>query len=271
MFERFYWNDDGTLTDQTIQWANPHSNAAVWDGQSYLYISSFLPFNHKYFDVSVANDKAGTLAVQIWYDNQWVSVVDILDYTSKLTSSGNIVFTIDDEKGWEQEEDSSDITELSTTKIYGAYWSRINLATASASALSINYIGHKFAEDEDLFLKYPMLRNTALMTAFKTGKTDWKDQLILASEFVVADLKSRGLLISKNQILDIKRFKNACCYKAADIIFNGLGGDKWIDYIEKAQARYSEDMNMDNFGIDVNADGAPSRAEKTTRIRRMHR
>ena len=270
MFERFFWDDDGTLTDQTIEWSNPHGDAAVWDGKSYLYISSYLPFNHRYIDISVANDKGGTLDVQHWYSDEWNSVVDTVDYSAKLTKSGNVLFTIDDDNGWDTEDDSSDITELATTKVYNAYWSRITLATALDSALSINYIGYKFAEDSDLLLKYPSLKNSKLKTAFETGKTDWKDQLILASEFIVSDLKSRNLLISKNQILTLDRFTNACVHKTAEIIFNGLG-EKWIDFAARAYTLYNDDMNLDNYGIDLNADGNMDRVEKTVLNQRMTR
>jgi len=270
MFERFYWDDDGTLTDQTIEWSDPHSETALWDGKSYLYISSFLPFNHRYFDIGVANDQAGTLAIQIWYNNDWRTVSDSLDFSKKLTESGNIVFTIDDTYGWMRESDSSDITALATTKVYDSYWMRLTLACATDSALTLNYIGYKFAEDSDLTLKYPMLGRASLKTAFASGKTDWADQLILASQFVIADLKSRNLIFSKDQILDMKRFKDACCYKAAEMIFGGLG-EKWNDTSGQARTRYSEDMNMDNFGIDQNADGILSTGEAVTRIRRMSR
>ncbi len=270
MFERFFWDDDGTLKDQTIEWSNPHADSAIWDGKSRLYMSSFLPFNTKYFDITVANDQGGTLDIDIWYNDGWVSVVDAIDYTELLTKSGNIVFTVDENKGWMIEDKSSDVEGLTTTNIYDSYWLRLTLNAAADSALSINYIGQKFAEDSDLTLKYPMLQNTALMTAFKAGKTDWKDQLVLASEFIVSDLKSRNLIISKDQLLNVARFKDACCHKASEIIFHGLG-EKWFDHATKAQARYSEDMNMDNFGIDLNGDGEPSRAEQAVRIRRLHR
>lgn len=270
MFERFFWDDDGTLTDQTKEWSDPHSNTALWDGKSYLYISSYLPFNHKYFDIDVANDQDGTLAIEIWYNGDWRAVSDIIDFSDKLTASGNIVFTIDDTYGWTNESDSSDIDELSTTKVYDAYWARITLACATDSALKLNYIGYKFAEDSDLLIKYPMLRNQSLKTAFETGKTDWKDQLIIASQFIISDLKSRNLVFSKDQLLDIHRFKDACCYKAAEMIFGGLG-EKWFDYVIKAQERYKEDMNMDNYGIDQNADSVLSRSESTVRIRRLSR
>ena len=115
-----------------------------------------------------------------------------------------------------------------------------------------------------------MLKSQGLKTAFASGKSDWHDQLVLASDFVIDDLKSRNLIISKDQLLNVARFKNACCHKAAEIIFHGLG-EKWFDHATKAEARYSQDMNMDNFGIDINMDGKSSRAEQAVRVTRMTR
>ena len=176
---------------------------------------------------------------------------------------GNILFTIDEDNGWDVECDSSDIPELSTTKVYNAYWMRLSLQTLSASALSIKYIGHKFAEESEMILKYPMLKNQSLKQAFEAGKIDWNDQLFDASKFIIKDLKSRKLMISKNQLLSLERYKDACCHKAAEIIFSALG-EKWVDMSMSAAKDYSTDMNLEDYGLDQNGDGQMSRVEKAS-------
>jgi hypothetical protein len=242
--------------------------------KSYLYISSFFPFNHKYFDISTGNDQNGTLTVETWHNDAWVSAADIIDYTNNgnrsLEQSGNIVFTVDEDEGWSSESDSSDIAELSTTKVYGAYWMRFGFDASSDSAASINYIGHRFADGNGLYSLYPMLDNSSLLARFQTGKTDWNSQLINASVYIIADLKSRNLILSKDQILDIKRFEYPCIHKAAEMIFMGLG----ISYKENeiaANKAYHDIMNTDDFGIDLNGNSRLDRAEKRTVIRRMRR
>lgn len=264
MFERFFWNDDSTLTDQTIEWSNPFTATALWDAKSYLYVSSFLPFNHKYFDISAANDQAGTLTVEIWYNNEWTSVVDIIDYTHdgtrSLGQSGNIFFTLDEDKGWDQEDDSSDITELSTTKVYNVYWMRFGYNASTDSALTINYIGHKFCDDTELYTNYPMLNNDAIKTQFKAGKTDWIDQEISASRAIISDLRSRNIICSKDQILDSRRYQTACMHKTAEIIFSGLG-DSYVDDKNEARKDYRTVMNEGNFLVDSNKNGRLDRSE----------
>jgi hypothetical protein len=261
MFERFLWNDAGTLEDQTIEWSDPYAETAAWDAKSYLYVSSFLPFNHKYFDIATANDQSGTLSVEVYVNNSWVSVVDIVDYTADLTKSGNIYFTTDIDYGWDLEGESSDITELSTTNIYNTYWMRFGFGAAAASALVINYIGQKFCNDHALFSEYPILNNTALMNQFKTGQTDWIPQEVNASTFIVRDLTSRKMILSKDQVLDTKRYELACVHKTAEIIFGGLG-TAYIEDKKTAKKEYGISMNQGQYSVDLNQNARLDRSEK---------
>ena len=263
MFERFFWDNNGTLEDKTIEWTNPNSKTAPYDGQGYIYISSYLPFNHRYFDIDIVNDQGGTLKIDHWWSSEWKTVVDNLDYSELMTKSGNILFTIDKDNGWDAECESSDIPELANTNVYDAYWMRVSLQTPAPSALTINYIGYKFAEESDLFFKYPMLNNARLKSAFASGKTDWNDQLFDASQYIVKDLKSRKIVISKNQVLTLDRYRDACVHKAAEIIFNGLD-EKWVNYIDMARDSYSKDMNLEDYGVDQTGNGQMDRIEKAS-------
>ena len=90
MFERFYWDNDGTLPDQTIEWSYPYGDHAVYDGKSRLYMSSYLPFNNRYFDLALINDQPdASLSIDVWYSDEWVPAVDILDYTNNMNKSGH--------------------------------------------------------------------------------------------------------------------------------------------------------------------------------------
>lgn len=274
MFERFFFNDDGTLVDRTREWSNPYTSTGTWDCKSYLYVSSYYPFNHKYFDISTANDQAGDLSIDVWYNSAWTSAVEVVDYTHDGTrafgQSGNIFFTMEDTKGWMSESDTANITELSTKKIYGMYWMRFGFDASADSACVINYIGHKFCDDTDLYTQYPLFNNSTLKTSFKAGKTDWIDQEIGASDYIISDLKSRYLIVSKDQVLDTNRYKLPCIHKTAELIFGGMG-QSYVDQKNEAKKAYDDSMNKDDFGIDRNADGKYQRSEKRTIIRRLGR
>jgi len=273
MFDRYFIDDAGTIIDRTIPWSNPFTATGAWDCKTYLYVSSFFPFNHKFFEIETANDQAGTLTIDIWYNNAWVSVADIIDYTkgtNTLEVSGNINFTVDKDEGWDQEDDSSDITELADTKVYSVYWMRFGYDASSDSALVINYIGNRFCDDNALFSQYPLFNNSSIMTRFKAGKADWTTQEVSASDAIITDLKSRNMILSKDQILDSKRYEIPCVHKTAEIIFAGLG----ISYAEdRADARkyYTESMNSGDWGIDQNLNGNYDRSEKTPAMMRVGR
>jgi len=274
MFERFFINDDGTLVDRTIEWCNPHTKTGAWDAKSYMYVSSYLPFNHKYIDIATANDKDGTLSIDVWWNNAWRSVGDIIDMTNNgtrsLAVSGNIYFDIDRDYGWEMEAESWDIPELVGTKVYNVYWMRIGFDADTDSALVINYIGHKFCDDTLLYTYYPMLNNSGLLTRFAAGKTNWISQEINASNVLIDDLKRRSLVISKDQIFDTKRYHTACVHKTAQLIFSALG-QAYAENMNQAKKDYDDAMNSDLFGVDKNKDGVLSRVEAAKTIKLMDR
>jgi len=56
----------------------------------FLFIASKLPFNHRYFEISVANIVSANMKIEVWDGNEWVEVVDIIDETSTLSQSGHI-------------------------------------------------------------------------------------------------------------------------------------------------------------------------------------
>jgi hypothetical protein len=264
MFERFFVDDDGTLIDRTVEWSNPYSKPASWDCKSYLYISSFLPFNHKYIDIATANDQAGTLSIDIWYNSEWTSVADIVDETlssgKSLVNSGNIYFYPDSVKGWSLEEDASDITEINK-KIYNVFWMRLGFDASLDSACIINHIGHKFCDDNALFSMFPLFNNDSLKTRFKTGKTNWVEQEVTASQIIVNDLAMRGIIASKDQVVDVKRFELACVFKTAELIFSSLG-QSYVEERNEARKSYSELMSRGSFNVDLSKDGKQDRLEK---------
>jgi len=264
MFERFFVNDDGTLLDRTIEWSNPYTSTGAWDCKSYLYVSSYLPFDHKYIDITTANDQAGTLTVEIWYNSQWVDAVDILDDTKSsgksFAKSGIISFHPDKLKGWDIEDDTDNITELSTKSIYNVYWMRFGIGASSDSACVINHIGHKFCDDYELYAYYPMLNNSAIKTQFKAGKTDWVDQQISASKNIINDLINRNVIKSKDQIFNSKNLVAPCVHKTAELIFAGMGSAFRDDKAE-AKRSYDESMIGSVFNVDVTQDGTQDRIE----------
>lgn len=224
----------------------------------YLYIGSEVPFNSLWFEVSSPNSGAsGNLAVDIWWSNSWSSGVDVIDGTAasgiSLKQSGLVRFSTNIDKGWDNEIRSSDVTGIdSSFQIYNKYWSRLKWPVNATA--SIRYIGQKFCSDEKLYTYYPGFNNSTLKTQFKSGKTDWGEQIVAASEAIIADLISRKVICSRGQIMDSERFAEACSHKTAAIIYGGLG-NAYAESVIRANGEYRRCMNQDNFRIDANLSG----------------
>lgn len=269
MFNRLLLKENAIINDVSMGLSDLWGEPTDWNGMGYLYISSFLPFNHKYFEIYNPNDQAATVAIETYVNGQWVAVDDIIDGTNGFIRSGNIIFT-PAETAWELVGDSSDIAELSTTKIYNSYWLRIAIGAASDSALRLSYVGQKFCNDNDLFGKYPLVDSRRLMDAFKKGKQSWSDQCLLASERIAKDLKAKNVILSADQIIDLKTYEEPAVHKTAEIIFHGLGNSYLVNK-EAAKKEYYATLNLNKFGVDLNKDGMQSRRESTIQSRTMYR
>jgi len=81
---------------------------------------------------------------------------------------------------------------------------------------------------------------------FSTGKTDWDEQLIHASDMIIRDLKNDNRyreFVSRNQILDVEQLNHACVYKLAGSIIYPEFGDDFEKDREQAQRSYKSALD----------------------------
>lgn len=259
---RVIWDDNGTLKDLSQSLNNYHSSTSVIDfvsAEDAIYIGSDLPFNHRYFDVSVVNAAAATVSVSIWNGSEWESAVDVIDQTSNgsapLSASGIVSWTPDrNGSGWSRESTSENVTGISTLKIYNLYWAKMTYSANLTGTLALRYVGHKFSSDEDLIAYYPELNSSSLKTAFKAGKTDWNEQHFAAAEKIIKDLRQQGHIWSRNQILNWELFTIASVHAVAGIVFRAFGDD-YKDNLVQASKDYWDALNLKSFEVDKDADG----------------
>lgn len=262
----FYDASENTFTDCTValnEWNNNKTAAIVFDEGDYLYISSFLPFNHKYFGLSSPSDSNRTATIELLNaPAEWDEVVDTLDYTNGMQANGVIQWTPNYDKNWGMVSDSSrEIPALvNGPTIYDSYWMRISFPVGSD--FTLNYIGQKFSSDSDLYMEYPQLQNTTILNSWKVGKTDWNDQHLLAATYIAKTLKQRNIVINDNQILDIASLRNPSVHKAAQIIFSGLGARNYAEEIKLAAQCFEAAMTQDKFRTDTNANARLDRSER---------
>lgn len=250
----------GSITDLTLTLSEYNSQTATVSLNAdvdYLYIGTSLPFNHKWFEVSSANVTAATPFIEIWYTNQWKSVVDILDRTDSsgtpMAQSGNLEFTPNRDFGWDIELDSDDVTELANAPLtYNKYWMRISY-DANVS-FDLKYVGQKFASDTQLFAKYPIFDSTSLRNSWDSGKANWDEQMFAASDEVIEDLISRRIIWDRNQVLDLATLRNPTIHKCATLIYRGLGANRNPEQLKDAEEKYLHSMDKKQWRVDLDRD-----------------
>lgn len=262
----FFDASANTFTDHTValnDWSNNKTAALVFDSGDYLYVSSFLPFNHKYFRFSVPSAVARTPTIELLNSPaEWNEVVDKIDYSNGMQQNGVIQWTPNWDKNWGLVSESSrDVPALSGgPTIYDAYWMRFSFPTGSTFTLS--YIGQKFSSDIDLYMEYPILQNSQILASWKTGKIDWDDQHLLSASYITKVLKQRNIILNDNQILDIATLRSPAVHKAAHIIYSGLGARNYAEEIKLTSQNFESAMTQDKFRTDVNANARLDRSER---------
>jgi hypothetical protein len=268
--QRIIWNNSGTLRDLSAQLNDYRSGVAVIPfiaATDAIYIGAEMPFNHKYFDVLVANVQASTISVDIWNGSAWVPVVDLIDETASaagasMSVSGKVSFAPDlDKANWQQEQDSKKVIGLETTRITYLYWARVKFSANLTASFSLKYVGHLFSDDGALFTQYPDLDDADLLDSFQTGKTDWKEQALTAAEIIVQDLRRRNIVMRREQIMDDTLFVQASVNKTASIIYGGLGNG-FTDSRVEAQKQYDITSNIKFYEVDRSAQGRATEADK---------
>jgi len=262
MVNRTIFSDNTVLKDISVALNSFQTGSAVIDfvsAQDFLFVASDFPFNHRYVDVSVVNSNSASLTIDLWDGTQWQVAQDLIDQTSvggvPLSQSGHISWRPnDDTPGWLRDDtnDNSDVIEgLSGVNINDLYWARFKWSADLSVTTALKFLGHKFSDDNDLDIEYPILLETDVKTQFKAGKTDWEDQHFAAALKIIRDLKKRMIIRSGNQIMEWELFTEASAHKVAEIAFKGFGKD-FFENRDDARKSYNEALNKSIYLIDEN-------------------
>jgi len=265
--QRILWNDNGTEKDLSKSLNDFRGQTEVIgfvSADDYIYLASDMPFNHRYFDVAVVNDQTAAPTVDIWYAQAWESAVDIIDHTSvsdvTMAQSGILQWKTDDDKGWDREADSEEVTGVDIVGLYDMYWVRIGFDADLAGTFALNYLGHRFVEaDSVLDDYYPDLNKTGFLAGF--GVSDWTNQHFMAAEDIIRDLRKAGIITSPSQLLDWEKFEEAAVHKLAEIAYRGMGRH-YREPKQDAQRDYARAFKQLNFNVDLNKNANLDRAER---------
>lgn len=258
MNKRIFYSDNGILKDFSVnlnKYDEVESEFNYVAGEDYIYIGSRLPFNSIFFKVVTKNTNPANMYVEVFDGESWDFVNELIDETGAFSTSGYITFTPDRDSGWEMEDTAGggdSIPGLESLKIYDKYWMRISFDADLSDEVSLSWIGHLFADDQDLGSEYPDLIKTSVKQSFKANKQNWEEQLVRASEVVIEDLMINRNIMDSSQILDRYDYRSATIQKCAEIIFNAFGDD-FVDQKQRAREEYQRRLSIPYKKIDKNA------------------
>lgn len=220
---------------------------------TFFYFASDFPFNHLFFKTgAVKNIVPANMKVEYWGSSKWHEVVELRDETSAFSQDGYVEFTPDRDDGWSREDESEDVG--LTKVVYDKYWVRISFDQNLTVSSTLSFIGHKFSDDGDLFIEYPILNDSNFLTAYKAGKTSWEEQHVKAAEMITLDLMKKGVILGAEQILEKRKFIGASVCKVAEIIFTAFGND-YVEQRRSAREEYYHRLDLGQYAIDSNSDG----------------
>ncbi len=271
--------DNGTITDVSLANQDESSTIAMdlVVSEDYIYVGQHFPFNNIYFDVNTVNAVSADISIDYWagQGNGWVAGVDILDDTSSagvpLAKSGVVQFSPDRKYSWHRINDTENEpmpAGLETITIYNVYWMRISYNATLTAGTLLNRIVYLFTRSQQLDNIDTQINR--FLDSFESGKTDWEDEIVTASQMLVADLRRRGLVTHYGQVLRFEDVTLAADLKTLILIYQNLGPG-FRQKLEDARADYEKTLDMGRYTFDKNNDAFTDSGEITNKVKQLVR
>jgi hypothetical protein len=263
---RVIYSNDGTLTDYTSQLANYFSGNATISLvalEDAIFIGTRMPINSFFvkIDSTNKNSNSSIMTVSTWDGNNFRNAVDVIDETSvsgaTLAQSGIVKFIPNKNYLFAREstnDSGEEVTGLTDVVIYDLFWTKLTFSADLSTNVQIDFIGNKFCTDYDLGVEYKELTRSSVLTAFESGKTSWEDVEVRASEKIIEDIISKGLIRDSGQLIVVEDLRLIAVQKVAEMIFNQLGDD-YEDQRINARKEYERLLDKKSFVIDWNGNG----------------
>jgi len=276
---KLIYSNNTVLADISNNVSNYHSGSDAITfvaDEDYFYLGQRFAFNQFYIKLAALSTASSVMLLSYWDGKEWRSVVEVGDNTSGFTKDGKVFFVPDKQYGWMKSDTVrnsgvEEITGLGDVIIYDRYWLRVSFSVDLDADTAIQWIGKLFASDDDLYSEYPMFNNSSLKTAIETGKTNYEEQRLRATEVCIDNLITKGIINNGNQLLDAEKLKTPIVSKTAEIIFSMLGFDEYEEDRKRARNEYTSRLNKDIFNVDRNDNALLDDRETNVRQGRMWR
>jgi len=266
---RLFDSDNGVLTDESLV-NQQDSSTTPWDlvkDEDFKYLAKFYPFNNFFLEVETANDVTCTMKIEYWDNLAWREAVDVLDGTSSggvsMAQSGVVQFSLNNDYGWHNIADTtanSAPTVLNSITVYDQHWIRISFTDTLKNTTAVSRLSYAFTTSQQLDNLDIDINN--YLGAFGSGKTNWASEIMTASNLVVRDLKSKGLVLDEGQILLLQDVSIPTDYKTLELLMANMGPSFVAkrDYYSKM---YSKTINITGYTFDTNLNGKIDKGELT--------
>ena len=264
--------DGTTFSDLSLDNQNESTNLDLaLTTTDYIYLGQYFAFNNFFINLDTANASTSILSLEYWNGSEWKSALDLLDGTSlsgvTLSQSGVVQFSPDRLYGWNRVSDTSEAsapTEMQSLTIYNMMWLRfkptINI-DALTDAFSVSYA---FTSSQQLNNHDIEINN--YYDRFAVGKTDWNNEIVTASRYLVADLKRKNIVQDHAQILRFDDVSLACEWKTLEHIYNNMG-KAYVEKRDDARTQYDKYISIRERSLDKNNDASLSMDELKGSIR----
>lgn len=271
---RVIQSDNGTLADKSIDNQEESTTLpfALVKDEDYYYVGQHFPVNNFYMQVNTANDVSANISIDYWDNTQWRSAVDILDATRvsgvPVAKSGVVQFSPDIEHRWHRTPDTTRgqfPTELSTLNIFNVYWYRVSYSESLNASTNLKRFTYSFSNTQQI----DNLDKDVADYLDDFGLTTWEDPIITSSETVLLDLKSRGIVLNRGEILNLSDVSRATDWQTLIWIYRNLGGD-FKEKLKEAKASYQKSFGQ-KLSLDKNEDAFLGFGEINTSARTLTR
>jgi hypothetical protein len=258
---RVFFSDNGVLTDYSIE-AQQNSQLAfpAVATQDYIYVAQYFPFNNLFIEIDTANANASALSCEYWDGQQWRAGVDSVDATKSsgatLAVAGVFQFSPNKNYKWQIIKDTSETgntpVQLQSLSIYDAYWMRLKVSADLSAGTKIRKISYAFTTNQIMLGIDPEI-NQYLTAWGGASKLDWNEQIILASQHLVADFKARQLIVGVGNIVRFDDIALAVAYRTLGLIYAQLGEAFKAKY-DDSVIQYNKLLGIKRFTLDRNDD-----------------
>jgi hypothetical protein len=223
-FIRVFNRKVNVMTDKSI--ANAEKSGILLNNFDYIYVAQKFPFNNLFLKMDALNAVTLTLGIEYWDGTEWVDAVDVIDFTKGLKQSGLIQFSLNRDDSWQEvqysdAQASSCPDELKGLNISDCYWIRIAPSVAPTGTTSIESVGYAFTTTETvngIDTNAPLYYET-----FSASKADWLEEILIASQMMISEMKSAGLLKAQGQIISLDDFYIPCARRTLLHIYSQMG------------------------------------------------